>query len=199
MELKQALDLAALRREHDELLREKLMVRQMQTVSNRIGALYALCATLGESSEFLDDYLSAAAVAGIDAPRPDWLLMDYSDLVSAEAERSGRFGHDLKNRLAEGREGGSLQPGLPEDVETTSEGGILFPEGWNFSEFLEAPADSPVSRQHVSWLAFLVRLHGMGKSIRVQRTEEGFEGVFRAASPDSGQSAAVWIERFCER
>ena len=50
MALKQALELAKLRWEHAQLLREKLLIRQKQTVSNRIGSVYTLCASLAGPS-----------------------------------------------------------------------------------------------------------------------------------------------------
>ncbi|HQT25549.1 MAG TPA: response regulator [Burkholderiales bacterium] len=198
MELKQALELAALRKEHDELLREKLMVRQMQTVSHRIGSLYTLCTALGEPASALDDYLYAAAAAGITPFEPDWLLMDYSDLVGAEAYRSGRLGQDLKNRLAETRESG--EPALLSELGCEKvEEKYVFSEGQNFAEFLETPADAPVSERHVSWLAFLFRLHGEGKALQLKKTASGFEGsVTASGKPVSRERIAAWIGHFCD-
>ena len=46
MELKQALEIAGLRKERDQLVREKLGVLQRQTLATRIGMVQALCASL---------------------------------------------------------------------------------------------------------------------------------------------------------
>lgn len=203
MELKQALDLAALRKEHDQLLREKLTVRQMQTVSNRIGALYTLCAALGEPVSSLEDYLSAAALVGVASPEPDWLLMDYSDLVGADAHRSGQFGNALKNSLAEIRERGGDGIGMLADrcgAKASGEASFVFADERNFAEFMEAPADSPVSSQHTAWLAFLIWLHGTGRSLQLKKTENGIEGFLSASEkPVSQERIAAWISEFCDR
>jgi two-component system probable response regulator PhcQ len=80
MELQQALEIANLRKERDQLMREKMMVRQKQTVSNRIGVLNILCCGVLGANQFapVEAYLAAAMKAGVRAPEPDWILMDYS-------------------------------------------------------------------------------------------------------------------------
>lgn len=211
MELKQALELATLRKDHEHLLREKLMVRQKQTVSNRIGTLYTLCASLSGPDNFLpiEDYLSAAAMAGVTPPQPDWLLMDYSDLVSAEARRSGQFGHALGNRLAEIRQRhpdsrGEDALGLLPDImdgkaQISGDGTALFPDGRLLGEFLETPCDAPVSPQHASWLAFLIWLHGLGWSSHVTKLEAGLQcRLAPSAVPASPARLAEWIDQFCD-
>lgn len=211
MELKQALELAALRKEHAQLLREKLIVLQKQTVSNRIGTLYTLCASLAGSEHFLpvENYLSAAAIVGVTPPEPDWLMMDYSDLVSAEAYRSGQFGHAVCNRLAEirqryqgwqGEDGLKLLPEvLAGKAQVSGDGTVVFFDERNFAEFLETPSDAPVSPQHVSWLAFLIWLHGQGWSLQMTKPETGMQcRLETAAKPVSPARLAAWIDQFCD-
>lgn len=211
MELKQSLELAALRKDHAHLLREKLMVRQKQVVSNRIGALYTFCASLAWPNHFLllDNYLSAAATTGLHLPEPDWLFMDYADLVSAEAQRSGQLGYAVSGRLSEIRarypdsKGDDALGLLPEILEgaahISGDGVAIFSDGRIFSEFLESLSDAPISPLHASWLAFLIWLQGLGWSVQVSKLESGFqcrpEPSSRQVSPTR---LAEWIEQFCD-
>lgn len=210
MELKQALELAALRKEHALLLREKLMVRQNQTVSNRIGTLYTICASLAGPEQFLpvESYLSAAATVGVNTPEPDWLLMDYSDVVSAEAYRSGQFGHAVCNRLAEikhryqswqGEDGLKLlSEVMSSEVQVSGDETVVFPDARNFAEFLETPSNAPVSPQHISWLAFLIWLHGLGWSLQLTKQETGIQcRLETCAESVSMARLAAWIDEFC--
>ena len=212
MELKQALELAALRKEHALLLREKMMVRQNQTVSNRIGTLYTICASLAGPDQFLpvESYLSAAAAVGVTPPEPDWLSMDYSDLVSAEAYRSGQFGYAICNSLAEIRQryqGWQGEAGLKllsellaDKVQVSGDDTVVFTDGRIFAEFLEMPCNAPVSLPHVSWLAFLIWLHGSGYSLQMTKLETGMQcRLEKSARPVSPARLAAWIDQFCDK
>lgn len=211
MELKQALELAALRKDHAQLLREKLMVRQKQIVSNRIGTLYTLCASLAWPNHFLllDNYLSAAAAVGVTPPEPDWLLMDYADLISAEAQRSGQFGHAVSGTLSDfrqryrGTHGDDALRLLPEifagKAQVSGDGTALFADGRLFAEFLESPSDAQVSAQHASWLAFLILLHGMGRSLQLSKLESGVQCRMAASGAQASPAPlAAWIEQFSD-
>lgn len=211
MELKQALEFAALRKEHAELLHEKLIVRQKQIISNRIGTLYTLCASLGGPEQLLpvENYLFAAAAVGIKPPEPDWLLMDYSDSVSAEAYRSGQFAHAVSDRLAEirqhypDRKSEDALKLLPEvlagKVQVSGEGAVVFLDERIFAEFMEAPSNAPVSPQHVSWLAYLIWLHGLGCSLQLNKLETGVQcRLETSVKPVSRERLAVWIDQLCE-
>ena len=212
MELKQALELATLRKEHAQLLREKLTVRQNQTVSSRIGTLYTLCASLAGPDHVLpvENYLSAAAAVGVKSPEPDWLLMDYSDLVSAEAHRGGQFGYAVCAKLAEIKQryqgwqsADGLKPlseVLADEARLLGDGTVVFPDGRNFAEFLESPSDAPVSPQHVSWLAFLIWLHGLDWSLQLTKQEAGMRCRLEAVlQPAVKVRLADWIEQFCDQ
>jgi two-component system probable response regulator PhcQ len=214
MELKQALELATLRKEHAELMREKMLVLQSQTISNRIGTLHTLCASLGDPDQLLPvaDYLSAAALIGAQAPKPDWSLMDYSDLVSAEAYRNGQFGHAVNSKLAEikqhlhsrpsedGDEFTVLKAMLGDKVRISNEGTAEFLPAQILSEFLDAPLNTPVSPEHVTWLAFLIGLYGLGKSLRIAESASGIQfRIEKLAQPGAPVKLAEWIEQFCDR
>jgi two-component system probable response regulator PhcQ len=209
MELRQALEFAALRREHAQLLREKMMVLQRQTVSNRIGALYALCASLagpGNPSP-VDNYLAVADAIGVTPPQPDWRSMDYADLVSAEAFRCARFGHAVRDRLAAiaqrrpDDEGALalLQEMLPGRAQVVGDGTVLLAENRNFAEFLETPSGAEVSALHAAWLAYLIWLHGAGKSLQFTRMKSGLQCRLSPAAPSlAPERLAGWISQFCD-
>jgi two-component system probable response regulator PhcQ len=208
MELKQALDLANLRTEHAQLLRDKLMVRQKQIIANRIGTLYTLCASLAAPDNFipLEAYLSAAFTAGVTAPEPDWLMMDHSDLVSAEAFRSGKFGNAVCGALSEIRlryhsvaEQNVLDvlvALMDGQVKSADGASVVFQDERILAEFLETPSDATVSHQHARWLAFLLWLDG---HYSVQMTRAGSGLQCRLAKPEAQMSTArlaTWIEQF---
>ncbi|MDP3670260.1 MAG: response regulator [Telluria sp.] len=208
MELQQALGLAALRKEHAELLREKLMIRQQQTVGNRIGTLYALCSGLIEPAHVLPlaAYLGIASRAGVTAPEPRWLLMDYCELLGAEAIRSAAFGRAVRDQLAQ-MERDCPEPApelamaqLARVLGPTLEpaaGGCIFLDGRQLTEFLETPCEAHVSQQHAAWLASLLWLARRGWSAEMVPAEAGL----RVRLAPSGQALtlsqlAAWIDRF---
>ena len=208
MELKQALELARLRNEHAQLLREKLMVRQRQAVANRIGTLYALCASLAGPEQQLpvEAYLSAALTAGVTPPEPDWLLMDYADLVSSEAFRGTAFAAAVRQQL-DTLEREHPGRGVEQSIDMLlpvfgaalqNQGGTaLFLDGRLLTEFLETPTTTPVSSIHAFWLASLLWLARRGWSLQLSKTELGWQGKGVQAEPAlTPDHLAAWIEQF---
>ncbi|MES2299123.1 MAG: response regulator [Pseudomonadota bacterium] len=209
MELKQALELATLRGEHARLLREKLQVGRRQLVANRIGAVHALCASLAgpERLQALDAYLSAAAAVGVRALEPNWLLMDYADLVSAEAFRSAALQAQVQERLAQlerdypdadaGRALAMLGAAFGDTVSTVDGSAVLFAEPRVLTEFLEAPTASALSARHTFWLACLLWLGRRGWSMRMRRTDAGLHGqLAQAGAALTPVELAAWVEQF---
>jgi two-component system probable response regulator PhcQ len=211
MELKQALDLANLRKEHAHLLREKMMVWKKLIVSNRIGTLYALCASLAASMDALsiEAYLSTAHSAGITLPtEPDWHAMDYSDIVSVESMRSGQFGYAVRKSLEEIRQNYHnsqatdglrvLTEVLKGKVQISENGVAAFSDMQNFAEFLEARSDAQVSAQHASWLAFLIWLHDAGYTLQLKNLETGVQFTMQPFfAPNAQVSLVKWFDRLC--
>ena len=208
MELKQALELARLRNEHAQLLREKLMVRQRQAVANRIGTLYVLCASLAGPEQQLpvEAYLSAALTAGVTPPEPDWLLMDYADLVSSEAFRGIAFAAAVRQQL-DTLEREHPGRGVEQSIDMLlpvfgaalqNQGGTaLFLDGRLLTEFLETPTTTPVSSIHAFWLASLLWLARRGWSLQLSKTELGLQGKVVQAEPAlTPDHLAAWIEQF---
>lgn len=209
IELKSILELASLRKERDQLVREKLIVRHNQTIAHRIGMLSAICNTLGsaDSAYTVNAYLTAALAAGVKAPEADWLLMDYSDLVSAEAKRAGEFGKKLGARLtwleqyfqtstiATGL--GQLGELLGDKFHLTPSGTAIFQDELVVTEFLTSPCTASVSDQHVDWLAFIIWFAQQGGAIGVSRSALGLECSPYAYTENLRTNPLeVWIEQF---
>ncbi|WP_317205678.1 response regulator [Janthinobacterium sp.] len=210
MEMKQALDLARLRKEHASLLREKLLVRQKQAVANRIGGIYTLCASLAGPEQLLpvEAYLAAALTAGLTPPEPDWLLMDYSDLISAEAFRSAAFGAAVRahfTRVEVEYPQRTVEPAIAmlaqafgARLSAVGAGGAVFLDGRDLTEFLETPCHAPVSDQHAFWLACLLWLAKRGWSLQLTRGGDGGLQVrlAQAEPPLTPTQLAAWVEQF---
>ncbi|AMR79754.1 response regulator [Cupriavidus nantongensis] len=209
MELKQALELAGLRKERDQLIREKLSVLQTQTVASRIGMVHALCASLIGPGRFqpVETYLAAVDLAGAGSVDPDWQRMDYADLVRAEAERSGSFGHAVGTRLAQLRAAHAgkgaadaaavIADALGSEVVRRDGDAVVWTAPATLAEFLAQPVGSPVSAPHAGWLASLLWLEEAGGAVRLVR--DGDTIVCRAAPRSESFAAdrlAAWIERF---
>ncbi|AOY92778.1 hypothetical protein BKK79_14085 [Cupriavidus sp. USMAA2-4] len=209
MELKQALELAGLRKERDQLVREKLVVLQKQTTASRVGMVHALCASLLGPGRFqpVETYLAGAVLGGASNIEPDWLLMDYADLISAESRRCGDFGHALTARLGAlrtqlaGRGGADAIAVLAEvlgDAAVRREGEALVWTSPQFlAEFLSLPVGEAVSAQHVTWLASLLWLEETGGALQFVR--EGHAVLCRVGARADSFAAdrlAVWIEQF---
>ncbi|QBE66192.1 response regulator [Pseudoduganella lutea] len=206
MEMKQAVELARLRREHAQLLREKLLIRQKQAVANRIGTLYALCAgvTGNAGTVPIDAYLSAALCAGLTPPEPDWLLMDYSDLIGSEAFRSAAFGRTVREQL-DALAGGGAVPGdvfgllaeaFDDGFDRTAEGGTIVHTS-RLTEFLETPTASGVSDLHAFWLAVLLWLGRNGQTLQLSGGPDGVHArLVPAGTTPTPVQLAGWIEQF---
>ncbi|QGZ65806.1 response regulator [Paraburkholderia acidisoli] len=211
MELKQALELADLRKERDQLLREKLGVLQKQTLATRIGLVRTLAAALIGPERFqpVETYLAAAVLADVQGSEPDWLVLDYSDLVAAESARNGSFGHLIAENLAalRNRHVGSTVGNAVAAVADTLEAaglkvrregdGIVLEERTAFAEFLGEPASKAVSVQHAVWLASLLWLDGLDFALEPVRKGEAI-----ALLPAQHKTEfpvdrlATWIEQF---
>ena len=211
MELKQALELAELRKERDHLLREKLGVLQKQTVATRIGVVRTLCAALIGPERFqpVETYLAAALFAEVQSFEPDWLLMDYSDLVAAESARGGAFGHKVAMSLAKLR---NQHTGSSASEAVATIAGMLEQAGMRvrrdgealvceqqaaLGEFLAQPASNAVSDAHAAWLASLLWLDALNVALEPVRQGDGVALRPTQYKTDfAGDRLAAWIEQF---
>ncbi|MEW9582410.1 response regulator [Paraburkholderia sp. DGU8] len=209
MELKQALELADLRKERDQLLREKLGVLQKQTLATRIGLIGTLAGTLTAPERFqpVETYLAAALLADVQNSEPDWLLLDYSDLVAAESSRGAMFGNMVAAKLAElrNRHVGSGDA-VAAMAQTLEEGGIkvrreadalIWDELAVLAEFLGNPSSEAVSTRHAVWLASLLWLDT--NDFALEPVREGNAIAFRPTQYRTvfpADRLATWIEQF---
>jgi len=215
VELKQALEFSDLRRERDALLREKMTVRQSQTLTHRIGALQTLYLALmgpqGQSSlSAVNDYLRAAAAVGLQTlEQPDWAIKDYTELVGEESLRTGEFSHAVRQAYQDLSSRFDSQPAA-QALTVLAEllNGKVSPAGGDaaavvdlstLTEFLEASSTHKVSDAHAKWLAFLLWLDGKGWSVTAER--DGATVKLRLLdnqtqlTPDQ---LAAWMEHFQE-
>ncbi|HEX7641207.1 MAG TPA: response regulator [Burkholderiaceae bacterium] len=201
MEMKQALDMANLRGEHTQLLREKIMVQRQQLFANRIGNAYSLCLAAGQGSA-LESYLRAIDAVGIVMPELDWMKMDYADVVGAEAFRLGAFQALVIQALAAIEAGASedklsvVAHALGDKV-TLVQGGLLLQDAPAIAEYFQGASGEPVSTQHAAWLAALLWLDRKGASLRFSRDGSGWRCALDAtADPMTEARLAAWIGHF---
>ncbi|WP_322102412.1 response regulator [Paraburkholderia sp. J41] len=211
MELKQALELADLRKERDQLLREKLGVLQKQMLATRIGLVRTLAAALIGPERFqpVETYLAAAVLADVHGTEPDWLVLDYSDLVAAESSRSGTFGHLVAENLAALRNRhvsatvGNAVASMADTLEAAGlavrrEGdGLVLEDRATFGEFLAEPASQSVSVPHAVWFAALLWLDS--HDFALEPVRKGDAVAFLPTQHQTGFPAdrlATWIEQF---
>ncbi|MGO4279946.1 Response regulator receiver domain-containing protein [Cupriavidus sp. OV038] len=211
MELKQALELAGLRKERDQLLREKLSVLQKQTVATRVGMVQALCASLIGPGRFqpVETYLAGTSLAGARNAEPDWQRLDYADLVGAESQRSGTFGHAVGKRLIELR-GRLAGKGAADAVavlaETLGDGAVrrdgdtvtwLAPSA--LGEFVGNPVGEVVSAGHADWLAVLLWIEEAGGALKLQREADAISARAGVRTETfASDRLAVWIEQLSD-
>jgi two-component system probable response regulator PhcQ len=133
--------------------------------------------------------------------------MDYSDLVSAEAIRSGEFGFAVRAKIAQlEQENKDASPTaaikilsglLGDKLQTVSEDTAILLDKPNLVEFLGEACTKAVSAQHVSWLAFLIWFGNHGGTLALTPVDNGVQ--CRATKYDAAQTAtplATWIEQF---
>lgn len=209
MELKQALDLARLRKDHHTLLREKMLVRQKQNTANRISLLHALCAGMGGGEPFavVETCLAAALNVGLSAPEPDWLMIDFADLVAAESFRSAALAGAVREQLEQLERrcpGAEPEQALmllaehfgPAYRSMGAEAGV-FTQPRVLVEYLEAPTAAPISASFVYWLASLLWLSRRGRALHLSGSAEGIEcRLVVAESAYSPAQMAAWVDQF---
>ena len=209
MELKQALDLARLRKDHNHLLREKMLIRQKQNTANRISLLHAACAGLSGAEPFVpvETCLAAALSVGLSGPEPDWLLTDFSELLAGESFRAAALAAAVRGQLAQleqrcpGMEPQQvmllLAEHFGEQFRTTGADSGHFLQPRVLAEFLEAPTNAPLSAGHVAWMASLLWLGRRGHALQLSGDASGLDcKLVVAESAFSPAQMAAWIDQF---
>lgn len=197
-DLRNALDLAALRAERDELLREKLMVAQAQLMGQRIGQLVALAAALQapNADAAVHTYVRAALATGAASPAVDWRRWDHTELQYAEAERAVQLVAHVRGWWAswgtlpadDGPRLATLAAALGQPLEGGRLPGVT-------GDMLVAPlAGAPGSPLQASQAAFLAWLLWCGGAARLQSEDGGCSVVSAVPLAPPGDWLVAAIE-----
>jgi two-component system probable response regulator PhcQ len=163
-DLKNALELASLRKERDALLREKLMVQQAQLLAERVAHIAIACAGFvrPDYAARYDAFLRAARVAACRAPVIDWNTMDQADLQQAETARTVAIGTGLAawgRWFADQGKGRPPMAVLQEALGAAAvldDGRLLVCDRQALVGPLEAATAEPVTPAATAWLAWLL-------------------------------------------
>ena len=163
-DLKQALELADLRNERNELIRDKLLAQQSQLLANRLGTLLMLGAALtndGQAHEpALYHFAHAALLCRPTAPGVDWQRWEHADLLQAEAQRGAVIARHLRHWLQDFGtriDNMSALEVLAKIVDgELRDGAVWLTNTTPLTALLSAPAGAAASYSQCAWLAWLL-------------------------------------------
>ncbi|MDB5744131.1 MAG: response regulator receiver protein [Polaromonas sp.] len=205
-DLRNALELATLRSERDQLAHEKLLVQQRQLLGSRLASLAMLGAgaTRGDSSAAMQRYARSAIAAHCSMPATDWHKWDYAGLLQAEAQRGMAIARELGRWQAEFGEDRTAERAfaqLAQALGVQSQGASLqLPSAAPLTALLNAaPGQLPQASDTV-WLAWLL---WWNRPVQVQAPSAGPQtGAWTVQLPatDSAEPPvpADWLERMIE-
>jgi two-component system probable response regulator PhcQ len=196
-DLRNALEVAALRAERNVLLREKMLVQQQQLLGQRAGQLVLACAGLGsgDSAHAIHVFLQAALAASCPAPSIDWRLLDYADLVQEETARGIAIGQQLAqwqqqfaSAATPAEALAALVQALPGQAQLQgSTARVTDPSA--FTALLAWPTQDPVTPVQTAWLAWLMR---WSDTVQVRSAGSGCEVSMRNEKA-AGNLANGWL------
>lgn len=166
-DLKNALELAALRSERDSLMRDKLLAQQSRLLANRLASLLVVGSAVHEGAhdQALYRFAEAARTVGGAEPQVDWHRWDHADLLQAEALRSAAMAALLRDAVrALGPRGDTTDAmqALARSVGGELSGdGVLVPDGSVFTALLLSPAGQAPSAPPCAWLGWLLWIGGL--------------------------------------
>jgi two-component system, probable response regulator PhcQ len=198
-DLRNALELSAMRSERDELVRDKLIVQQGQLLANRMASLLMLSAAVqSEAHEAaLYQFAQSALVCGSVEPAVDWQRWEHADLLQAEAQRGVAIASHLRHWLnAWGPVGDGSQAlqVLAETVDALplSDGSVVITDPKTLSALLTAPAGQAVTLAQCAWLAWLLWQRGLAQL-------EAFDGGYRVSLSQANTLQGDWLADAMER
>ncbi|RCS58414.1 response regulator [Parvibium lacunae] len=208
MELKQALSLARLQRDHDLLRREKLQVQQKQLIANRIVDLYVTLQGLAATTPgaMLEWLLSLTQQVGVQPLAPSWHAQNYTDWLAQEAARSGHFVQQISAELQ-----ALQQKNLPTTpVELQQALAAFFPNHFEVTDnhikirtpaalvvFFTQTTDIAPTLEEARWVAALVYLSRLGLDCQLSAQPSGYSwSITTAAAPWPAERLAIWLEQF---
>jgi two-component system, probable response regulator PhcQ len=204
VEVKNALELAALRNERDALLREKLMVQHQQLMSSRIAQLAMVCAQSrpDEADAVLQLFLDSALDAGCAAPPVDWHRWDHADLMQAEARRGVAIAQAVQQSLASWRAlAGDAAAALDAlakalGARATRQGDIvLVTDPQVFCWLVQGAPQESATPANTAWIAWLL---WQGSRARVRAGAAGWE-VSVATPVAQRPLASDWLAHSIEQ
>jgi two-component system probable response regulator PhcQ len=192
-DLKNALELSALRSERDGLLQDKILVQQSQLLSNRMAALLMLSAAVqNEAHEpALYQFAQSALMCQTLDPGVDWQRWEHADLLQAEAQRGVAIAAHLRHWLhnwGPARDGEQALEVLAEvlNAEPLGGDGVLITEPQTLITLLTAPAGQLVTAPQCAWLAWLMWQKGLAKL-------EPLNGSFRVTHAAASTLPGDWL------
>ncbi|WP_157084910.1 response regulator [Hydrogenophaga palleronii] len=200
-DLKNALELAELRSERDELMRDKLLAQQSQLLANRLAGLLMLSAAVHSDGheQAVYRFAQAALAAGCSAPTVDWHRWDHADLMQAEAQRGAAIAGHLRHWLREfgpQRDGAGALAVLAQALGAELQGDrVRIADGTELSALLSAPAGEAPTAGQCAWLAWLLWQGGL---VQVDALDGGWMVHANAAAPLRSDWLADAIERLSQ-
>ena len=180
-DLKNALELADLRSERDELVRDKLLAQQSRLLGSRLGSLLTVGAAVHEAGHEAAVFSLARAalmVGGVE-PAVDWNRWDHADLLQAEARRGAGIAAHLRQWM---QQWGARS----DDVQALSvlaqalggearDGAVHLSGSAGLTALLAAPAGEAASAPATAWLAWLL---WSGRAAQVASEPGGWRVTF---------------------
>ncbi|MDO9504374.1 MAG: response regulator [Hydrogenophaga sp.] len=185
-DLKNALELAALRSERDGLMRDKLLAQQSRLLANRLSALLMVGSAVhvGAHDQALHRFAEAARAVGGAEPQVDWHRWDHADLLQAEALRGASIAAQLREAVQ--ALGPRVDPAAALQALARSVGGevsgdgVLVADAAVFTALLVSPAGQAPTAAQCAWLAWLLWQDGQA---RVTPAQGGW--LVRPAAPEA--------------
>lgn len=196
-DLKNALELADLRNERDELVRDKLLAQQSRLLGSRLGSLLMIGAGAREAATDAAVFgfaRAALAVGGVE-PAVDWNRWDHADLLQAEARRGAGIASHLRQWL---HQWGTCDAARTLPVLAQALHGELRSDGVHLADaavltsLLSAPAGDAAEAPDCAWLAWLL---WSGAAVRV----DAVPGGWRVAPTDREALPRDWLADAMER
>jgi two-component system probable response regulator PhcQ len=163
-DLRNALELSALRSERDSLLRQKMAVQNLQLLGHRAAQLAVACAGFpgADDGRTVQVFLQTARLAGCQSPTVDWTSTDHPDLIEMEAARGIALGHRLAEwqrsfaALAPHDALAALAEALPGQAQFEGDS-VRVDDPGALTDLLAGPPGELPSPAQAAWLAWLVR------------------------------------------
>ena len=204
-DLRNALELAALRGERDHLVREKIIVQQQQLLGSRLASLVMLGAGVvsGDSNAALQRYARAALAAGCNAPAMSWHQWDHAGLLQAEARRGIAIAQGLRHWQGEFGDDRAPEPAfaqLARALGTQARGAsVHLSSAAPLTALLEtAPGQLPEVAE-TAWLAWLL-WSDMPVQVQAGAGEDAGGWTLQAPAANAAEPAPPqdWLERVIE-